>query len=194
MVNDMHFTIEMNTAIEKVRSFADSAHDGQLRKYTPERYIVHPVRVMEMCKLYSNNLPVLAAALLHDVLEDTPVSQEELQSFLITVMPENEAIQTVKLVVELTDVYIKKDYPQFNRKKRKAKELQRIAQTSATSQTIKYADVIDNCSEIVEHDPKFARRFLMECRNLLKVADKGNTQLYEQAVKTVDAGLARLQP
>jgi (p)ppGpp synthase/HD superfamily hydrolase len=182
----------MNQVLEKIKDFADQAHDGQQRKYTPERYIVHPVRVMEICRDYSQSLPVLAAALLHDVLEDTEVSKADLQKFLIVVMPHDQAEETVKLVQELTDVYVKDNYPQWNRKKRKLMEAERTAKTSSLSQTIKYADIIDNCSEIVEHDPGFGGRFLAECRDLLKRADKGNQRLYKRAVKTVNEGLEKL--
>jgi (p)ppGpp synthase/HD superfamily hydrolase len=182
----------MDHVLDRIMSFADHAHDGQRRKYTAERYIVHPVRVMEMCRANNASRPMLAAALLHDVLEDTPVSANELQNFLLSVMPQQEALQTAKLVEELTDVYVTDAYPEWNRKKRKAKELVRIAQTSADSKTIKYADVIDNCSEIVQNDPNFARRFLIECRNLLQKADKGNPVLYKQAMQIVDEGLAKL--
>ncbi|MGN6617321.1 MAG: HD domain-containing protein [Ilyomonas sp.] len=61
----------MNQVIEKVQDFAGKAHAGQKRKYTPEPYIVHPVRVMQICKEYTSSILVLCAALLHDVLEDT---------------------------------------------------------------------------------------------------------------------------
>ena len=66
--------------LEKIRHFADQAHGGQLRKYTPERYIVHPVRVMETLKKYTDDLTVLAAALLHDVLEDTTTTILEIEN------------------------------------------------------------------------------------------------------------------
>ena len=38
----------MNEILAAIRKFADEAHGEQKRKYTPERYIVHPVRVMEL--------------------------------------------------------------------------------------------------------------------------------------------------
>jgi (p)ppGpp synthase/HD superfamily hydrolase len=183
----------MNTVLEQIKDFADKAHDGQYRKYTPERYIVHPIRVMEICSEYNLEQSVLAAALLHDVLEDTSVSEEQLHQFLLSVMSPEDAAFTVTLVDELTNVYIKKDYPQWNRKKRKAMEAERIAHTSALSQTVKYADVLDNCREIVEHDPDFGRRFLGDCRDLLTRANKGNPVLYNRALKAVDEGLEKLK-
>lgn len=183
----------MELILKQIRDFADSAHGQQMRKYTPERYIVHPVRVMETCREYDPQLPVLAAALLHDVLEDTPVGQNEMSGFLKRVLPGAGAEKTLSLVVELTDVYVKKAYPQWNRKKRKEKELERIIAASPEAQTIKYADILDNCKEITVHDPEFAPRFLRECRAILQKADKGDRELRAIALDSVEAGLRDLE-
>src|SRR3954469_23818249 len=118
--------MNMDAVLEKIKDFADQAHGDQKRKYTPERYIVHPVRVMELCQRYTTARPLLAAALLHDVLEDTPVTTFQLHRFLALVLNEKEAAQTVQLVIELTDVYIKATFPRWNRRKRKAVEAARI--------------------------------------------------------------------
>ncbi|RYZ30971.1 MAG: HD domain-containing protein [Chitinophagaceae bacterium] len=182
----------MNDTLAAIQKFADEAHGEQKRKYTPERYIVHPVRVMELCSRYTNALPVLGAALLHDVLEDTNVGKKQMLQFLESIMSKEEAAQTTALVVELTDVYTKAAHPRWNRKKRKRKEAERIQKTSADSQTVKYADIIDNCKEIVEHDPDFAGVFLMECRSLLTVMQNGNEELRKEAVTTVDQCLQRV--
>lgn len=181
----------MVPTLEKITIYADNAHGKQMRKYTPERYIVHPIRVMKTCSIYNDSLPVLAAALLHDVLEDTRVTADEMREFLNSVMDKPDAEKTLKLVVEMTDVYVKEAYPQWNRRKRKEKELERIEQTSAEAQTIKYADIIDNSNEITQHDPDFAPRYLRECFNILKKADKGNPELYVIAVETVRSQLKR---
>jgi guanosine-3',5'-bis(diphosphate) 3'-pyrophosphohydrolase len=183
----------METILEKIRQFADAAHGSQMRKYTPERYIVHPIRVMETLRKYDDSLPVLAAALLHDVLEDTPVTPKEMLEFLLTVMNNDDANETLRLVIELTDVYIKADYPQLNRRERKRRELERIVQTSPKAQTIKYADILDNTSEITSHDPGFAPRFLHECLDNLKGADKGNKELYQIALTEVQNKLQNLR-
>ena len=76
----------MEDILNTIRDYADTAHGTQMRKYTPERYIVHPIRVMETCRNYDSRLPILAAALLHDVLEDTPVTEAEMRDFLHSVM------------------------------------------------------------------------------------------------------------
>jgi guanosine-3',5'-bis(diphosphate) 3'-pyrophosphohydrolase len=176
----------MDWILEQIRNFADKAHGDQKRKYTPERYIVHPERVMKVCQQYTSSIPVLAAALLHDVLEDTKVSRKELHKFLLAILSEKDAEQTTQLVVELTDVYTKSNYPRLNRKRRKQKEANRIEKTSPDAQTIKYSDIIDNCKEIVVHDPEFAHVFLMECKMLLRRIPNGNAELYNTAMATVD--------
>jgi len=184
--------METDTLLEKVRDFADRAHGNQMRKYTPERYIVHPIRVMQTCKEYTNDLPILAAALLHDVLEDTPVTKEELHAFLLKLMSVEDAKRTVQLVEELTDVYIKENYPNWNRKKRKQKEAERLEKTSAAAQTIKYADIIDNAPEVTEKEPDFAQRFIPEYKALLQRITKGNPVLYEKAREVVNTCMAQL--
>jgi (p)ppGpp synthase/HD superfamily hydrolase len=171
----------------QVKIFADNCHGNQMRRYVPDRYIVHPVRVMETLKQYTNDVRVLAAALLHDVLEDTPVGKEEIRKFLVTVVTEAQADAVVQIVEELTDVYIKEKYPKWNRRKRKNKEADRLEKTSPEAQTIKYADIIDNAPEIAEKDPDFARRFLREYKAILKRMDKGNPELREKAIETVNA-------
>ncbi|MGN6567930.1 MAG: HD domain-containing protein [Flavipsychrobacter sp.] len=138
-------------------------------------------------------MPILAAAILHDVLEDTPVNKEEIRSFLLSVMTPAEVDQTIGLVIELTDVYVKNAYPKWNRRKRKAKELERLEQTSANSQTIKYADIIDNCNEIVNHDPDFANVFLRECNTVLSKLNKGDQALYKLAIEKVEEKLKDLK-
>jgi len=182
----------MEALLKAVTDFAGAAHGEQKRKYTPERYIVHPVRVMEICRQYTSSVPVLCAALLHDVLEDTPVTKEEIFGFLSTVLSKDEALQTIELVVELTDVFIKKSYPQWNRKKRKQKEAERMGFTSADAQTIKYADIIDNCREIVLYDPEFGPKFLKECKQLLQCMKKGHPALYDEARRTVNDSLREI--
>ena len=177
----------METILNKIRDYADNAHGEQTRKYTPERYIVHPVRVMETVRQYDPRLPMLAAALLHDVIEDTPVTEDEMMAFLLTVMERPDAEQTLELVIEMTDVYVWKKFPQWNRRVRKQKELDRIAQT------IKYADIMDNSMEIAHEDTDFAPRYLKECLAVLEVADKGNSELHKIAIKVVRQELKKLR-
>lgn len=172
--------------LEQVRAYAEEAHRGQMRKFANEPYIAHLVRVMETVREYTQDSALLSAALLHDVLEDTRVTEEELGEFLNNIMDEAQATRTLRLVVELTDVYIKEDYPSLNRRTRRTKEAERLSHESPEAQTIKYADVIDNAMDIVKHETDFALVYLRESKQLLKGMTRGNPLLHERAVRTVD--------
>ncbi|TWV97344.1 HD domain-containing protein [Chitinophaga pinensis] len=172
--------------LTQVKDFAGQAHGIQRRKFADEPYINHPVRVMEICRTYTSDLPVLSAALLHDVLEDTAVTKDELSEWLHKTMSAPDADRTLKLTVELTDIYSKKNYPHWNRRKRKQMEATRLSQISAAGQTIKYADIIDNANDIASADSDFIPTFLHECRQLLKVMEKGNPETRQRAVDIVN--------
>ena len=58
---------------------AKSAHEGQYRR-SGEPYIIHPLAVANILADLHMDHQTLMAALLHDVIEDTPVSKEELAS------------------------------------------------------------------------------------------------------------------
>lgn len=179
--------------LKKVEAFASQAHHLQTRKYSPEPFILHPIRVTKICTQFTSELSVLAAALLHDVLEDTDCSKEALFRFLSSIMSADDAAMTLYLVDELTDVFTKNAFPRLNRRRRKLLELQRLEKTSAEAQTIKYADVIDNCSEIVDKDPEFAAVFLAECRQLLQKLNKGKKELRLRAFSLVENSIKKLK-
>lgn len=178
--------------LSRVKEYADAAHGQQLRKYTTDRYIVHPVRVMELLQQYTQDITLLCAALLHDVLEDTPVKKDDMHTFLCSIMNEAQADNIVKLVVELTDIYTHTNYPKWNRHKRKQMETERLAKTSAGAHTVKYADIIDNAIEITEKDKGFAKKFLEEAKTILVKCDKGNPQLKRLAMQTLQTCAAKL--
>ncbi len=175
-----------------IKDFAARAHGTQTRRYTLDLYIVHPVRVMELCAGFTTDMPILAAALLHDVLEDTPVNEEELHTYLKSLMDAQTARKTLELVIDLTDVYTKDNYPELNRRERKNREVERMSRTAPGAQTVKYADIIDNSIEIVQHDRSFAGVFLHECRRVLQVMPSGNPELYTRAKETVNTSLRLL--
>ena len=101
---------------------------------------------------------MLAAALLHDTIEDTSVTEADVQKEF--------GSRIAKLVVELTDISKPED---GNRATRKAMDRDKLAKVSDDAQTIKLADLISNGKDIAINDPKFAKVFLNEKRQLLEV-------------------------
>ncbi len=59
--------------------FAVRAHRGQFRKATRVPYITHPLRVAEILIRLDCPQPLVIAALLHDTVEDTPVTLDEVR-------------------------------------------------------------------------------------------------------------------
>ncbi len=62
----------------KAISFATNSHRGMCRKGTKTPYILHPMEAAAIVGSMTDDMEVIAAALLHDVLEDTDVTKEEL--------------------------------------------------------------------------------------------------------------------
>ncbi|MEX1240860.1 MAG: HD domain-containing protein, partial [Cyclobacteriaceae bacterium] len=179
--------------IRYVTALADRYHGEQVRKYTGERYIVHPLRVMEMVREFNSDIRVLSAALLHDVLEDTPVTAENMAQSLLEILDSDDAQNVTKLVIELTDIFIKADYPGLNRRRRKEREATRLSQAGSGAQTIKYADLIDNVTDIVRQDTDFARVYVQEAKKMLMVMDAGHPVLRERAMRVVEQSLTALK-
>jgi len=68
---------EGKTLIEKAYNFAKKAHEGQLRK-SGEPYFAHVVATAKNLADLGMGATIIAAGLLHDVLEDASISEEEL--------------------------------------------------------------------------------------------------------------------
>jgi carbamoylphosphate synthase small subunit len=69
-----------------------------------------------------------------------------------------------------------------------------MAHISAEAQTIKYADILDNSLEVIEHDTSFARLYLAECKTLLLKMTKGDPTLYQRTIQTINKCIEKVQP
>ena len=144
--------------IRRAELFAAAAHTavGQFRKYTGEPYYVHPREVAAIVQSAGGDDAQVMAAHLHDVVEDTHITIEQIQFFF--------GDDVAALVEDLTDVSLPVD---GNRADRIAIDREHTAQASLRAKMIKLADVISNTRSIVEHDQKFAKVYLEEMRLLL---------------------------
>ena len=64
---------------ERAVIFAVGAHDGKMRKIGNLPYIIHPLEASVIASGITNDREILAATLLHDTIEDTPTTEEELK-------------------------------------------------------------------------------------------------------------------
>lgn len=152
--------------------FASGAHAavGQLRKYTNEPYIVHPVEVAGIVLSVGASEDEVCAALLHDVLEDTGVTAVAIQRLF--------GVGVLSLVLELTDYYTPELFPNMARKDRKFLEAHRYMSVSPGAKKIKLADGLSNTPSIAQHDPTFMKVYGPEKRNLWYSLREGHDELW----------------
>lgn len=145
--------------VERASTVAAMAHEGQYRKYTGEPYFNHCHNVAREVESRGYNEYMVAAAYLHDTIEDTDVTAQWLRVYFPPA--------TVDLVIGLTDVYTHEAFPHLNRAQRKELECERYRGECEDVQRIKLCDLVDNTKSIVKHDPGFAMLYLREKSDLL---------------------------
>ena len=171
------------TLTKKAYTFALAAHTavGQKRKYTGEDYIHHPTDVADIVWLRGHCEEMIAAAYLHDCVEDTQIPLSLIEA---------EFGKCVATLVEgLTDVSKPED---GNRAVRKEIDRQHTARQSPACKTIKLADLISNSESIFQHDKEFAKVYLKEKQLLLEVLKEGDEYLWNEANEIVVKGLKEL--
>lgn len=67
------------TQLSRAIEFATLAHGEQVRKYTGQPYITHPIAVSRLVRRFGGDLAMQVAAVLHDTVEDTHVSPAEFE-------------------------------------------------------------------------------------------------------------------
>ncbi len=168
----------MSTLIGNALTLANSAHKGQVRKWTNEPYVVHPIAVFELLQSIGiTNEHILAAALLHDVVEDTDVELQQIEEHYGTLV--------CRMVEDLTDVYTTEAFQNIRRKERKMLECYRLSKVNANSKSIKLADLIDNTKSIIVYGGGFAHIYIGEMRELLQALQGGHPTLMEMARKSL---------
>lgn len=133
------------------RLVATQAHTGQVRKYTNEPYINHPLRVSQWLAQFNVGELIEAAAICHDVIEDTGVSHSALE---MTV-----GIQVADLVLEVTNL----EFPEGSPRVEKFwHNIVKLVRSSHQAQTLKCGDIYDNCKDVYELDASYAARYIAE--------------------------------
>ena len=134
-------TKEPTTLLLAVLKFAAHKHSGQHRKDKATPYINHPIEVAEVLSRIGGitDLPTLQAAILHDTIEDTETSPQELEDYFG---------QEVRLLVqEVTD---DKSLP---KQERKRLQVEHAPNLSTPGKLIKIGDKICNVSEVTPTQP-----------------------------------------
>jgi len=154
---------------------AKFAHDGQLRD-DKRPYITHPARVAGQALLIPGATEEWGAvAYLHDVLEDTAMTEPCLR----LKFPPN----VVNVVVELTNQFTDKEE---RRDVRKAKEYARLGRASSVAKIIKMLDREDNLRDMA-HPSKFRDLYIKESRLLMTYIRDANEELAARVDAVIDS-------
>lgn len=154
-------------------AFASGAHAAvkQVRKYTDDPYIIHPLEVANLvAAVPGSSDEMIIAALLHDVVEDTGVTVGLIDTLF--------GPTVASYVFSLTDHFTPENFPDLNRKARKENEAFRYSVLPNEVKTIKLADGLSNTVSIAEHDRKFMKVYGPEKRSLLANLTGGDKGLY----------------
>lgn len=125
----------MKSLYDTALEVATRAHAGQTRKFNGEPYINHPIRVAAILRngwlRGLENTVLEAAALAHDILEDTPLTPAHLQEAGI---PDIVVEYVLAVTRRSTETY--------------AEFIESIADHSPEAIMIKLADIQDNLSDL----------------------------------------------
>lgn len=144
--------------VKVARDFAIECHKGQVRKYTGNPYSDHLEEVAKIVSITSENVEVAkATAWLHDCVEDKHVSFVTLKSLFSNFECGFEVVAGVKYLTE----------PNIEERKiRKAEYRNQLKDAPAWVQSVKCADMLSNVPSIKAYDPKFAKLYVQECRDM----------------------------
>lgn len=177
MTNTYNFAIE----------FANRKHSevNQLRKWSGLPYITHPIAVANILIEAVDDISEseLIAAILHDTVEDTNTTSEEIESIF--------GKEVRDLVYWLTDVAKPED---GNRATRMAINREHIKNAPASAQTIKAADCIHNLKDCARTSGGFAFKYIPEKRAVFEILTKANPiviAMFKEVLEAEELQLSR---
>jgi (p)ppGpp synthase/HD superfamily hydrolase len=145
--------------LEKSIALATKSHEGQFRKGNVGGhripYIVHPVEVMKTAWAWgAGDATTLTAAVLHDTVEDTPLTHNELREMF------GEAV--ARIVDELS----------FDSEGSQSKDgyMRQFATASISALVIKLADRYCNVRDFMLTEPKYAKKYFSKAAILVEIA------------------------
>lgn len=172
--------------ILKAELFARKAHEGQFRKFydPPIPYIVHPQRVANLVKgVEGSDSIMVAAAWLHDVVEDT--------SFSYLDILDKFGLQVANYVLGLTDVSKQcHAVRRLNRDARKKINNIFILNQPKAVQIIKLCDIYDNISDLGDADDDFKELFLNEKKIQTELIRDANPFMAAQIMEIISKKIA----
>lgn len=149
--------------VSNARKIAHEAHKGQMRKWSSDQYILHPERVSSKVQSLANIDDIdVAAALLHDVLEDCGEHWAE-------VIEKECGAEVLALVRELTFPTEGAEWAGRPRAEKNVVRFQHMRNMTPRAQRIKMVDRWDNLNDMDNAPHKLIRKTCDESWELLDI-------------------------
>ena len=153
--------------IEAAYKLADMAHEGQFRKSTGSKYIIHPMEVFDTAMNYGfTDEPTLLAAILHDVMEDGP------SSITFKSLSKEFGKETATTVKLLSKAFSEHTDSSDKEKVDHDTYFTNLKTAPISVKNIKALDRLDNVKDIGEFSPKKLANYVPETQELLKIFGK----------------------
>lgn len=138
--------------IEKAEEYAREKHKNQVRKFSGEPYINHPIRVSKIVKEFNKSREMVIAAILHDTVEDTDTTIEYIELHF--------GREVSKLVNELTS-----DKEEISRMGKTKYLTMKMSKMTDDALLIKLADRFDNISDVSSKE--FKEKYYIETAKIM---------------------------
>lgn len=173
----------MHPLVYKAQIYATGAHAavGQVRSESNLPYIVHPIEVADILASVGAGYIEQTAAMLHDVIEDTQITFEQLV--------EEFGYEVASLVRMATNPAKLED---GDRATRALINLTHKAKASAEGQDLILADTISNMRTFRQLKPSFAKIYVPEKYRVVQALTLGNPELIEMAQSAIADAAAEL--
>ena len=175
--------------VEKAKNFAFRAHEGHLRNdKNNDPYIVHPEEVADLVSKSGGSAQEVAAAWLHDTVEDTPTTIEDIRREF--------GEEVADIVHGLTDL------PEFEGlplAERKAKQAERVRNEGISVRRIKLADQSSNVKAVgsgifLDMPPEKAKVYVSgaksiadHCKGISDFLDELFEERYKEALTNLES-------
>ena len=164
--------------LDRAIIFAVKAHAGTERRGKGFPYIVHPMEAMEIVATITPDQELLAAAVLHDVVEDTEISADEIRREF--------GDRIAALVVAESDVFVEGVSEEDSWHDRKQAAMDRLAAAPHDAKIVAMGDKLSNMRAI-------ARDYAVKGDELWKIFHAKDPRDHEWHYRGLAAALEELK-
>ena len=162
---------ETVTTVKKALRFMYKAHDGQVRKFSGEPYVVHPRSVANTIWKLTKDESLAIAGAFHDVIEDTKFTYEDIASEFGTYIA--DLVKELTSDPELIKKFGKTDYL-----------VNKMNRMTDDALLIKLADRLSNVSDFGSDGKKFRDKYGPATREIISRI-KVRNELHKKLLKQI---------